>query len=149
MATKCWGTGDTTSPKWYDHKASDMVANPSHVKPWRKQAGSCNSCTCLSTLVLHHRKKFWFQTQLSVTLHGLTRSREILHILRKFSLGISYKFILHLYESWAKHDLLINDTYPEKLVGNIPGIGILDNDDFCKETLTGADMSHRTSVMFV
>jgi len=90
-----------------------------------------------------------FQTQLSVTLHGLTRSREILDILKKFSLGISYKSVLQLYDSWAKHDLEKNDVCPVELAENIPGIGILDNDDFCEDTLTGADTSHRTNVMFV
>lgn len=105
----------------------------------------------LASLLLSYvtGKSSVFQTQLSVTLHGLTRSREILDILRKFSLGISYKSILHLYESWAKHDLEINYLCPEKLAENIPGIGILDNDDFCEDTLTGADTSHRTNVMFV
>ena len=105
----------------------------------------------LASLLLSYitGKSSVFQTQLSVTLHVLTRSREILDILRKFSLGISYKSILHLYESWAKHDLEINDLCPEKLAENIPGIGILDNDDFCEETLTGADTSHCTDVMFV
>ena len=90
-----------------------------------------------------------FQTQLSVTLHELTRNREILDILRKFSLEISYKSILHLYESWEKHDFEINDLCPENFAENISGIGILDNDDFCEDTLTGADTSHRTNVMFV
>ena len=84
-----------------------------------------------------------------MTLHGLTRSREILDILRKFSLGISYKDILHLYASWAKNHLEKNDICPEELAENTPGIGILDNDDFCKDTLTGGNTSHRTNVMFV
>lgn len=37
-----------------------------------------------------------FQTCLSVTLHGLTRSREISDILKKFGLGISYSDTLRL-----------------------------------------------------
>ena len=37
--------------------------------------------------------------KLSMTVHGLTRSREIIDLLKKFSLGISYHDVLNLYAS--------------------------------------------------
>ena len=43
--------------------------------------------------------------KLSMTVHGLTRSREIIDLLKKFSLGISYRDVLNLYATWTKHDM--------------------------------------------
>ena len=90
-----------------------------------------------------------FQASLSVTLHGLTRSREITDILKKFGLGISYRDVRSLYESWVMHAITANSTCPDELAEGYPGTGILDNDYFQDDTLTGADTSHRTNVMFV
>jgi hypothetical protein len=89
------------------------------------------------------------KVELSIMLHGLTRSREIIDILSKFSLGITYKDVLKLYDSWAKHDIEQNDICPGELAEGVPGTGILDHDDFRDDTLTGADTSHRTNVMFM
>ena len=36
-----------------------------------------------------------------------------------------------------------------ELTDGFPGTAILDNDDFQDDTLTGADTSHCTNVMFV
>ena len=94
-------------------------------------------------------KRTTFQANLSVTLHGLTRSRKIIEILKKFGLGISYKDFLALYEAWAMDDVKTNSTCPDELADGFPGTAILDNDDFQDDTLTGADTSHRTNVMFV
>lgn len=84
-------------------------------------------------------KRTQFQANLSVTIHGLTRSREIIDILKKFALGISYKDVLALYEAWAVHDIKSNSTCPDELADGFPGTSIMDNDD----------TSHRTNVMFV
>lgn len=94
-------------------------------------------------------KRTSFQANLSVTLHGLTRSREIIDILRKFALGISYKDVLDLYNAWTMDDIKANTTCPDELADGFPGTGVLDNDDFKDDTLTGADTTHRTNVMFV
>eukprot|EP00794_Sanderia_malayensis_P017851 gene17851-19634_t len=90
-----------------------------------------------------------FQTKLSMTIHGLTRSREIIDLLKKFSLGISYQDVLDLYAAWAKFELETDEGCPEEIASNVPGTVILDNDDFQDDTLTGAGTSHRTNVMFV
>ncbi len=107
--------------------------------------------TALSSLLFSFitGKRTPFQANLSVTIHGLTRSREIIDILKKFALGISYKDVLALYEAWAVHDIKSNTTCPDELADGFPGTGIMDNDDFQDDTLTGADTSHRTNVMFI
>lgn len=94
-------------------------------------------------------KRGSFQTKLSVTLHGLTRSREIVDILNKFSLGISYYDVHTLYSAWTKNELEKNSICPGELASGMPGVAIMDNDDFCDDTLTGENTSHRTNVMFV
>jgi hypothetical protein len=90
-----------------------------------------------------------FQVKLSVTMHGLTRSREIVDLLKRFSFGISYKDVLHLYDAWAEHDITANNICPAELTQNIPSAAIMDNDEFADDTFTGANTSHRTNVMFV
>eukprot|EP00112_Aurelia_sp_Birch-Aquarium-sp1_P007232 Seg1787.9 transcript_id=Seg1787.9/GoldUCD/mRNA.D3Y31 product="hypothetical protein" protein_id=Seg1787.9/GoldUCD/D3Y31 len=90
-----------------------------------------------------------FQTNLSMKIHGLTRSREIIDLMRKFSLGISYQDVLDLYAAWAKCELETDEGCPEEIASNVPGTAILDNDDFQDDTMTGTDTSHRTNVMFV
>ena len=113
----------------------------------------CNDpqIAALSSLLLSFitGKRSSFQASLSVTLHGLTRSRELVDILKKFALGISYQDVLNLYDTWAMHDIEANTTCPDDLADGFPGTGILDNDDFQDDTLTGANTSHRTNVMFV
>ena len=53
--------------------------------------------------------------KLSMTVHGLTRSREIIDLLKKFSLCISYQDVLNLYATWTEHDMEKNDGCPEEL----------------------------------
>ena len=42
-----------------------------------------------------------------------------------------------------------NDGFPEELAEYLPGVAIMDNDDFQDDKLTGAETSHRTNIMFV
>ena len=49
-------------------------------------------------------KRTLFQTQLGITLHGLTRSKEIITLLHKFGLTISYKDTIDLESAWACHE---------------------------------------------
>ena len=73
-----------------------------------------------------------------MTIHGLTRSREIADLIHKMGLGVSYQDILNLYSTWAKHDIEKNTICPDQLVLGFPGTAIMDNDDFHEDTLTGA-----------
>ena len=130
------------------------------ILTWLKDPDSTNDFTescddpqvaALSSLLFAFitGKRTSFQVNLSVTLHGLTRSREIVDVIRKFGLGIGYKDVLALYDTWAMDDIKTNETCPLELADGFPGTGVLDNDDFKDDTLTGADTSHRTNVMFV
>ncbi|KAG0711349.1 hypothetical protein GWK47_020778 [Chionoecetes opilio] len=47
-------------------------------------------------------KQTLFKVTLALTLHGLTQSREIIDLMLKFSLEISYKDVLNLYDAWVK-----------------------------------------------
>lgn len=90
-----------------------------------------------------------FKTRLSVTLHVLTRNREIIDLMHKFFLGINYKDVVSLNDAWAKFVIETNRTCPEELAISMPGTAVMDNDDFKHGTLTGANTLHRTNVMFV
>ena len=63
--------------------------------------------------------------------------------------GISCNSFLHFYDLWKKHGLEKNCIYLEEFAENISGTGILDNDDFCEDTLIGSNMSYNTDVMSV
>ncbi len=94
-------------------------------------------------------KRTTFKTNLSVLLHGLTKSREIVDILHKNRLGISYNDVLMLRDFWVVKDLQQSTDCPFEIADSRPAIAIVDNDDFKSDTLTGAGQSHRTNVMFV
>ena len=47
------------------------------------------------------------------------------------------------------HAIRANPVCPDELIEGYPATGILANDDFQDDTLTGAETSHRTNVMFV
>ena len=95
------------------------------------------------------RRRTSFQTQLSVTVHGLTRSKEIVDLLKRFGLGISYNDVLNLHEAWAKHEIEKSQVCPDEIADGYPATVIVDNDDFKDDDLTGGTTSHRTNMMFV
>ena len=85
--------------------------------------------------------------KLSFTIHGLTRCREIIDIIRKLGLGISYQDVKTLYATWIYNDIK-SRCCPIEIAKDFPGTAIMDNDDFQDDTLTGADTSRHTNVMF-
>ena len=62
-------------------------------------------------------------------------------------MGISYKDVSDLYETWAKQDEECGSCLFE-IAYDLPRTAVMDNDDFKDYTLTGANTSHCT-VMFV
>ena len=87
---------------------------------------------------------------LGITVHGMTRSRELSDILHKSVKLISYADIQLLYDYWALQDAEASDTCPQALADGKPGIAIMDNDDFPFDSLSGsAEVAHRTNVMHV
>ena len=104
----------------------------------------------LSSLITYYvtGKRTNTAISIAVVIHGLTRSREIIDMLHKCGLCISYADLLLLYDSWALLDA--EATCPVEIADNKPPIVIVDNDDFKIDTLTGnASSAHRTNVMFV
>ena len=87
------------------------------------------------------------KTKLSCTIHGLTRCREIIGIIRKLGLGISYQDVKNLYATWTYNDIK-SSCCPIEIAKYFPGTAIMDNDDFQDDTLTGAETSHCTTGMY-
>jgi len=56
-----------------------------------------------------------FQTNISVLLHGLTKSREIVDIIHKDGLGISYNDVLMLQDFCVVNDLKSSVNFPFQL----------------------------------
>ena len=86
---------------------------------------------------------------LSMNLHGLTRSKELVDTFHKCGVGINYSSVLLLRDAWAVHDIQLCSEFPNEIAENTPGVIVVDNDDFQNDTLTGGDTSHRTNVMYV
>ena len=89
------------------------------------------------------------QAQITATLHGLTRSKEMVYLLHKLNIGISYNDILYLESVWAADEIEKSAACPKEIAVGVPGTAIIDNDDFKEDTLTGGGTSHRTNMMFV
>ena len=91
-----------------------------------------------------------FTTNLSIMVHGLTKSRELIDIMHKEGLGISYNDVMMLRDLWAINDLTHSIDTPFELAEGEPAIAIVDNDNFKMDTLTGAGpQANRTNVMYV
>ena len=87
---------------------------------------------------------------LTVVIHGMTRSKELIDILHKCGICISYNSLLLLYAIWAWRDVESSKTCPREITYGKPPVVIVDNDDFKIDTLTGnASGAHRTNVLYV
>lgn len=86
---------------------------------------------------------------LGMNLHGLTRSKELVDTFHKVGACIGYGLVRLLRDAWAVHDLQLCTDCPIEIMEDKPGVIIVDNDDFHNDTLTGANTSHRTNVMYV
>ena len=91
-----------------------------------------------------------FSINLSVTLHGLTKNKVLVNLLKNNGIGISYKDVLLLRDFWSKNDLKLSPSSPFQIANEVPAVVIVDNDDFKIDSLTGnAACAHRTNVMYV
>ena len=82
---------------------------------------------------------------LSMTAHGMTRSKVLVEILRKSAIFISYADIQLLYDFWALQDAELSEECPAELAEGKPAICICDNDDFVCDTLSGAYLEKTVS----
>ncbi|KAL8608985.1 hypothetical protein ACOMHN_050452 [Nucella lapillus] len=72
----------------------------------------------------------------TVTLHGITRSKELVDSNYKMGMGISYPNVLLLRDLWTMHDRERCSVCPVEVADGEPSISIIDNDDFRNDTLT-------------
>ena len=105
------------------------------------------SVLCDLLLPLMEKGQF-FKTQLAITIHGLTRNKELVQLLHKFGLAISYDDTIDLESAWAYHENQVSQVCPKELAYGYPGIAVIDNNDFREDTLTGGRTSHHTN-MFI
>ena len=86
---------------------------------------------------------------MGVTVHGMTRSKDLVETLHRSGVCISHADTLLLYDHWALMDVKASETCPQEIADEKPAIVIVDNDDFKIDTMTGsATGAHRTNVMF-
>ena len=82
-------------------------------------------------------------------IYGLSRSRELFELCKKFGIGVSYQDIKNLLASWAKAEAE-NGSFPSEIANKYPAEVVMDNDDFKTDTLIGAsETNHQTNVIFV
>ena len=87
---------------------------------------------------------------LSMTAHGMTRSKVLVEILRKSAVFIRYADIQLLYDFWALQEAELSEESPVELAEGKPSICIYDNDDFVCDTLYNEPKGvHITNVMYV
>ena len=82
-------------------------------------------------------KRTGFQVLMTSIIYGLSRSRELVDLCKKFGFGISYQDIKNLLASWAKAEAE-NGSCPSEIAKKCPVVVVMDNDDFKTDTLTGA-----------
>ena len=107
------------------------------------------SALCDLLLSLINGKRTLFKTQLAITIHGLTRNKEVVQLLHKFGLAISYNDTIDLESTWAYHENQVSQVSPKELAYGNPGFAVIDDDEFREDTLAGGRTSHRTNMMFV
>ena len=83
------------------------------------------------------RKSMLTSVNFIVAIHRMTRSKEVIDILHKCGICISYKYLLLLYPIWALQDPETFSTYPCDITYRKPSIVKVDNDDSRIDTLTG------------
>ena len=110
-----------------------------------------SSALALSDLVFSFitGNRIFLKTQLAITIHGLTRNKELLQLLHKFGITTSYNDAIDLESAWAYEENKVSQVCPPQLLNGFPGTAIIDNDDFREDTLAGGVTSHRTNMMFV
>ena len=75
-----------------------------------------------------------------MNLHGLARSKELVDTFHKVGVCIGYTLVLLLRDAWAVHDLQLCTDCPNEIIDDMPGVMIMDNDDFRNDTLTGGNI---------
>ena len=87
----------------------------------------------LTSFITKERTKILIKN--SVTLYGITRSKELVEVFYKQRFGISYAYYVR--DLWILSDLENASICSAELdIGGKPGIQIADNDNLRNDTLT-------------
>ena len=120
--------------------------------PDRKTPNISPTTLSLASMITSYvtRQRTISTINMGVTVHGMTRSKDLVETLHRSGVCISYADTLLLYDHWALMDVKASETCPQEIADRKPAIVIVDNDDFKIDTITGsAAGAHRTNVMFV
>ena len=94
-------------------------------------------------------KRTGVQVLMTSIIYGLSQSRELVGLCKKFDFGISYQDIKNLLASWAKAEEE-NGSCPSEIANKYPTVVVMDNDNFKSDALTSAsETNHYINVMFV
>ena len=63
---------------------------------------------------------------MGVSVHDMTRSKELMQMLHNTGMGISYADTLFLYDYWALMDVDASATCPQEIADQKPAIVIVD-----------------------
>lgn len=121
-------------------------------QPQRKTADLSPAPLSLASMIIYHitGQRTTTVINLGVSVHGMTRSKDLVDTLHKSGVCISYADTLLLYDHWGLMDVEASATCPQEIADGKPAIVIIDNDDFKIDTLTGNSTgAHQTTVMYV
>jgi len=118
---------------------------------WGKKSVDLSPCTLslTSLLMKYVMKQPTTSINASITLHGITHSKELIDSFHKLGIGITYSNVLILQDAWTLHNLDSCSVCPDAIAEGQPGISIVDNDDILSDTLTGGGTSHRCNWIFL
>ena len=132
------------------HLLCRMLTRMKH--PTRKTLDFSPETLSLASLVSQYvtGRRSAHSINMSITAHGMMRSRVLVDIMKKSAVFISYADILLLYDFWTLQDVELSAECPAELTEGKPAIAVCDNDDFPYDTLSGnAELAHWTNVMYV
>ena len=73
----------------------------------------------------------------NLEIHGITRSKELINMLHKCGICISYNNFQLLFITWALRDAESSKTCPRAITYGKPPIVIVNNDNFKIDMLIG------------
>ena len=136
----------TEAPENFVTKFVGWFINPGKINPDLTPEFYATA-SLLQSLVTNKRTRF--QVLMTSIIYGLSQSRELVDLCKKFSFGISYQDIENLSASWAKAEAE-NGSCSSEIANIYPAVVVMNNDDFKTDILTGvSETNHRTNVMFV
>lgn len=134
-----------------EEELSPLVVQLLSALKGKKGVDLCPSTLALTSIITQYATMQPTTTAINatITLHGMTRSKELVDSFYKLGMGISYSNVLLLRDVWTMHDLQQCSVCPKEIAEGQPSISIIDNDDFRNDTLTGGGTAHRCNWMFL